>query len=326
MSVGTSTAGAESPACITCSTRMSFFPASRRDAGWRSPPARKPFSTSRVIASASPSASAAVVLAVGTRFSGQASSATWQSRATSAHWPSVDACDAGQGDRSARRCGASSRAAGGPRRVSPLCESATTTSSGCTTPRSPWMASAGCRKKAGVPVLDERRRDLPRDDARLAHAGDDHAAAAVAQQLDGADEALVEALDEREDGVGLGPQHLLASARSGRTAPRPRHHELRGDRIDLHQLPQQRLEPVERSAFWRVAPGAGRILVHFQEDAVHAGADAGAGERRRCTAPAPPSRRRRRPAAAGCASRRTPPAQPSSRIIGKARMSTTRLL
>ena len=40
--------------------------------------------------SASPMASAAVVLAVGTRFSGQASSDTWQSSATSAVWASVD--------------------------------------------------------------------------------------------------------------------------------------------------------------------------------------------------------------------------------------------
>ena len=64
--------------------------ACRRDAGSRSPPARKPFSTSSVIASASPIASAAVVLAVGTRFSGQASSVTLQSSATSAACASVE--------------------------------------------------------------------------------------------------------------------------------------------------------------------------------------------------------------------------------------------
>src|SRR2546425_1437885 len=50
-----------------------------------------PFSTSTVIASASPIASDAVVLAVGTRFIGQASSVTLQSIATSAACASDDA-------------------------------------------------------------------------------------------------------------------------------------------------------------------------------------------------------------------------------------------
>ena len=64
----------------------------------RSPPARKPFSTSSVIASASPIASAAVVLAVGTRFIGHASSVTLQSSATSAACASVERGVAGDRD------------------------------------------------------------------------------------------------------------------------------------------------------------------------------------------------------------------------------------
>ncbi len=37
--------------------------------------------------------------------------------------------------------------------VSPELEIASTTSSRVIMPMSPWLASAGCRKKAGVPVL-----------------------------------------------------------------------------------------------------------------------------------------------------------------------------
>jgi hypothetical protein len=97
---------------------------------------RKPFSTNSVIASASPIASAAVVLAVGTRFIGQASSATLQSRATSAA-PASD--DAGLPviaiSLAPNRRMVSSRWSSSP--VSPLYDSATTTSSAWMTPRSP---------------------------------------------------------------------------------------------------------------------------------------------------------------------------------------------
>ena len=51
----------------------------------------------------------------------------------------------------ARRCGGSPRAAGAISSVSPLCDSAITTSSSRIAPRSPWVASAGWRKKADVP-------------------------------------------------------------------------------------------------------------------------------------------------------------------------------
>jgi len=51
---------------------------------------RKPFLTSSTIASASPRARAAVVLAVGARFNGHASSLTWQSRMTSDACASVE--------------------------------------------------------------------------------------------------------------------------------------------------------------------------------------------------------------------------------------------
>ena len=64
--------------------------------------------------------------------------------------------------------------------VSPLYDSATTTSSLWMTPRSPWIASAGMQEERRRAGARQRRGDLPADDARLAHAGQDDAAAAAA--------------------------------------------------------------------------------------------------------------------------------------------------
>ena len=66
----------------------------------------------------------------------------------------------------------------------------------------------------------QRRGDLPRDDARLAHARDDDAATAIAEQLDGPDEPGVEAVDQREDGRGLGLQHLARQREVGHDGAR----------------------------------------------------------------------------------------------------------
>ena len=66
------------------------------------------------------------------------------------------------------------------------------TSSGVIMPRSPWLASAACTKKAGVPVEAKRRRDLAADMARLAEPGDDDAALGVADQVDGGGEGRPE--------------------------------------------------------------------------------------------------------------------------------------
>ena len=112
----------------------------------------KPRASSAATARASPSARAAVVLAVGASPSGQASSATAASRWTSAWRASVE---------SALPVIAISLA---PRRfasgtmvtssvLSPEFDRAIITSSAVIMPRSPWLASAGCTKKAGVPVL-----------------------------------------------------------------------------------------------------------------------------------------------------------------------------
>ena len=146
------TTGTSSPACMRRSAGIRRLPSPPPGCRWAKSSWRNPFRASRVMARASPRARAAVVLAVGTRFRGHASARTPQSRATSALRARVDpGAPVRQTSRAPTRRMVSIR-----RRisfVSPLCDRATTTSSSCTTPRSPWTASAGCRKNAGVPVL-----------------------------------------------------------------------------------------------------------------------------------------------------------------------------
>ena len=84
------------------------------------------------------------------------------------------------------------------------------TSSGVIMPRSPWLASPGCTKKAGVPVEAKVAAILRRDVAGLAHAGDDDAALGAADQLDRGDEGLAEPIVDRGgqrcDAAGFGLQ------------------------------------------------------------------------------------------------------------------------
>ncbi len=101
--------------------------------------------------SASPMARAAVVEAVGARPRGQASARTSTSRCTSAAWA--------RGERAlpvSATTGEPSRFTHGTRArissVSPLFETASSTSPFTIRPRSPWMASAGWRKSEGLPV------------------------------------------------------------------------------------------------------------------------------------------------------------------------------
>ena len=94
------------------------------------------------------------------------------------------------------------------------------------------------------PGARERRGDLARDDAGLAHPGDDDAAAAVAQQVDGAGEPLVHAVDEGEDGGGFGPEHLAGEFEVGH-GPQSRRRP-RAGRVDAGQ--QLRAAPSSRSS------------------------------------------------------------------------------
>ena len=146
------TRGTASPVCMTsamCSSRRR----PRAPAGCEraKSSAVKPRASSRATASASPMASEAVVLEVGARCSGQASAGTLTSRCTAA---AVARVEPGRPVIETRAlpwrlstgssCSTSSD--------SPEYDSASTTSASVTMPRSPWPASPGWTKKAGVPV------------------------------------------------------------------------------------------------------------------------------------------------------------------------------
>ena len=61
----------------------------------------------------------------------------------------------------------------------------------------------GMDEQGGRPGAGESRGDLPGDDARFPHAGEDHAPGAGDQQFDGLVETMVETGNERRDRLGL---------------------------------------------------------------------------------------------------------------------------
>ncbi len=113
--------------------------------------ALKPRASSSATASASPKASCAVVLAVGARLSGQASLSTLLSSVTPECRASVDCRPPVMATSGTPRRLSTGRMAVSSS-LSPLLEIASTTSAAVIMPRSPWLASAGCTKMAGVPV------------------------------------------------------------------------------------------------------------------------------------------------------------------------------
>ena len=147
------TRGTSAPRRMMSSTRVNTRRASAPPGCERAKStAVKPRASSSATASASPIASAAVVLAVGARLSGQASSGTLTSStaaAASARFELGAPVIVRRGTPRRFKCGTSSSSSG----VSPEFDTASTTSMRVIMPRSPWLASAGCRKNAGVPVL-----------------------------------------------------------------------------------------------------------------------------------------------------------------------------
>ena len=170
--------------------------------------------TSSVIASASPIASAAVVLAVGTRFIGHASSAMPQSSVTSAARASVERGIAGHRDQlradPADRLEQAKQFLGLAAVRQRDHDVVVANRAEVAVDRFGRVQEPG--RRAGA---RERRRDLAADDARLAHAGDDDAAAAVVEQLDRALEVAVDAIDQAEDRRRLGAQDLARELEAG---------------------------------------------------------------------------------------------------------------
>ena len=155
-----------------------------------------------------------MVLAVGTRFIGQASAAMEQSSVTSAALASVDAGSPVMAIRRApsRRMDSSSRSSSS---VSPLCESAMHHVVVTNSAEIAVRGLGGVQEQGRRAGARQRGRDLPADDAGFAHARDDDAAAALEEHLNGAFEVAVDALDEAEDGGGLGAEHFSREIESG---------------------------------------------------------------------------------------------------------------
>ena len=74
-------------------------------------------------------------------------------------------------------------------------------------PRSPWLASAGCTKYAGVPVLASVEAILRAMWPDLPMPLTTTRPLALMDQLDRVEEALVDALDQRAHRVGLDLEH-----------------------------------------------------------------------------------------------------------------------
>jgi len=149
--ISTGTMGTSSPVCMRSATVCSRRPSAPPGCSRAKSSSENPFSSKRTTASASPIAKAAVVEAVGARPSGHASSGTPTSSTTSAYRPRVESgfpVIAITGSPILWNMGSSRTISS----VSPELERATTTSPRRTMPRSPWIPSPACRKKAGVPV------------------------------------------------------------------------------------------------------------------------------------------------------------------------------
>src|SRR5947208_13542688 len=156
------------PASMTSATRSNKW-RPNVPPGWRAANCsrRNPLTSSSVTARASPSASAAVVLAVGASVSGQASSATLASSTTSAWRASTES---GSPVTAIRRTPSRLSWLTRPNSSSdaPLRDRRMATSCRPTIPRSPCSESTGWRNDAGVPVevkvaaiLRAMRPDLP---------------------------------------------------------------------------------------------------------------------------------------------------------------------
>ena len=138
---------------------------------------------------------------------GQASSDTRQSSATSAAWASVDAsspviaisarADALQRLQDARQFFGLAAIRHGDDHIVGLDD-----------PKVAVHGFGGMQEERRRAGAREGRGDLAADDAGLAHAGDDDAAAAVADEHDGAGEPLVEAIDKRQHRGGFGLEDL----------------------------------------------------------------------------------------------------------------------
>src|SRR4051812_41686696 len=143
------------------------------------------------------------------------------------------------------------------------------------------MASAGCRKKAGVPMLDsvaailrQMMPDLPMP-----------VTITRPRQSRRSWTARSNRSSRRSTSARIAAASVSRTFRASLRSPinadlagNPGIDILR-DRVDCHQTTEQRLEEIQLQRVLRVTPGAGRVLVHFEKDAVDPGSDARRSQR-----------------------------------------------
>ena len=253
-------------------------------------------------------ASAAVVLAVGTRLRGHASSATLQSSATSAAWASVDVGAAG--DR--HQLGAQP-------------------ANGFEQPEDLVRFAAVRQRHDDIVALDDAEIAVDRfgrDGGKNDGVPMLVSVAAILRQMMPdlpMPVRMTRPWHSRRSWTARSKRSSSRStARGSRRPPsrapfaRARNHpwivrrtsaSLR-DRVDGHQPPQQRLQPIQVKRVLGVAFGARAGRRAPRETLRRPRRRRRPIPAARCIRPGPPSPRRRRPGAAGCASRRTRPGTP----------------
>ena len=168
--------------------------------------------------------------------------------------------------------------------VSPLCDSASTTSSSRIAPRSPWIASAGCRKQADVPVLESvaaiLRQMMPDLPMPVTMTRPRHSKQQLHRVLERAPSRRstrprIAAASIRRTFRASSSASVSGAAASAWLPPAVRRvrERLRESRTSLSSSGGQQ---VERQRVLRVALCLRRVLVDFHEHAVDACGHAGA--------------------------------------------------
>src|SRR6476646_7755913 len=137
------------------------------------------------------------------------------------------------------------------------------------------MASAGCRKNAGVPVLVRVaaifRQMIPDFPMPVTITRTRHPRRTSTARSNDPSRRSTSARIAAASVCST----LRASARSAMDGGLGSLH----DRVDRGQLAEERLDQIEPQGILCIAAGAGRFVVDLQEHAVDAGSDAGRGKR-----------------------------------------------
>src|SRR5437016_7088275 len=143
------------------------------------------------------------------------------------------------------------------------------------TPRSPWIASAGCRKNAGVPVLvrvaaifRQMIPDLPMP-VRITRPVQTRSICTAPSNLP----------SRRSTSARIAAASVSSTFRASARSTMQLHLGFLHDGVDGREPAEQRLEQIQAKRVLRIALGARRVFVDLEEHAVDAGADARGRER-----------------------------------------------